>query len=340
MVGVTGTDGKTTTTHLIAHVLSACGLRSGYLSSVAFSDGTTASLNTSHMTTVEAAEIQRELRRTADNGARYAAVEASSIGLELHRVDCCEFDVAVFTNLTPDHLDFHGTMEAYAASKAKLFRMIAESTAKRLPKAAVVCADDAAAQQMLAAAPDIPAVRYGLAGEVDITAVNIEQDAGGQRFLIRGPAGEAFARTPLVGAYNIANCLAAVAVACSQGVPLDAAAAALQSFPGVPGRMERIDEGQPFRVFVDIASTEPAMRNVLRALRSSSNGRIIVVFGAAGERDVGRRSGIARAVAEYADFALIANEDPRSETRRDHHGYCARACCRRLAGRQAVHPTA
>lgn len=313
MVGVTGTDGKTTTTHLVAHVLSACGLRAGYLSSVAFSDGASAELNASHMTTLEASDVQRDLRRIVDAGARYAAVEASSIGLDLHRVDRCEFDVALFTNLTPDHLDFHGTMDAYGAAKAKLFGMLTGSREKGLRKAAVVFADDAASELMLASAPGIPAIRYSLRGEGDITATDVRSDGLGTRFVLDASGRALEARTPLLGEYNVANCLAAVAVATSQGVPAGDAAEALASFPGVPGRMERIDEGQPFAVVVDIASTEPAMRNVLRALRPATRGKLIVVFGAAGERDVARRSGIARAVSESADFAVVANEDPRSE---------------------------
>jgi UDP-N-acetylmuramoyl-L-alanyl-D-glutamate--2,6-diaminopimelate ligase len=313
MVGVTGTDGKTTTTHLVAHVLTATGRRAGYLSSVEISDGAAAELNASHMTTLEASDVQRQLRRIADAGARYAAVEASSIGLELHRVDECAFDVAAFTNLTPDHLDFHGTMDAYLASKRRLFEMLAAAPDKGIAKAAVLNTDDPASAAMRQAASGVRAITYALKSAADLTASAIARDPEGTTFVVHSGSAQFPAKTPLLGAYNVANCLAAVAVAVSQGVALDEAVAALATFPGVPGRMERIDEGQPYRVIVDIASTEPAMRNVLGALRPATDGRIIVVFGAAGERDPGRRSGIARAVAERADFALVANEDPRSE---------------------------
>ena len=313
MVGVTGTDGKTTTTHLVAHVLTATGRRAGYLSSVEISDGAAAELNASHMTTLEASDVQRQLRRIADAGARYAAVEASSIGLELHRVDECAFDVAAFTNLTPDHLDFHGTMDAYLASKRRLFEMLAAAPDKGIAKAAVLNTDDPASAAMRQAASGVRAITYALKSAADLTASAIARDPEGTAFVVHADKVQIAAKTPLLGAYNVANCLAAVAVAVSQGAALDEAAAMLATFPGVPGRMERIDEGQPFRVIVDIASTEPAMRNVLGALRPATDGRIVVVFGAAGERDPGRRSGIARAVAERADFALIANEDPRSE---------------------------
>ncbi|MBF6599563.1 MAG: UDP-N-acetylmuramoyl-L-alanyl-D-glutamate--2,6-diaminopimelate ligase [Dehalococcoidia bacterium] len=311
-VGVTGTDGKTTTTHLIAHVLSATGRRCGYLSSVAFSDGVRTTLNASHMTTLEASDVQRELRSAVDAGAAYAVIEASSIGLELHRVDRCEFRVAVFTNLTPDHLDFHGSMEAYLAAKARLFALLRSSAGAGAPKAAVVNADDPASAAMRAAAGGVPAISYGF-GDADIRAHDIERDTSGMRFVARMGGEEVIARTPLPGDYNVANCLAAVAVAVSQGARFSDAVAALSGFPGVPGRMELIEEGQPYRVVVDIASTEPAMRNVLAVLRPATRGKLIVVFGAAGERDVGRRSGIAHAVAAGADFAVVANEDPRRE---------------------------
>jgi UDP-N-acetylmuramoyl-L-alanyl-D-glutamate--2,6-diaminopimelate ligase len=203
-------------------------------------------------------------------------------------------------------------MESYLASKAKLFSMLAASPDKGLPKAAVLNAGDLASETMRAAAGTVPAITYGLR-DADIAARDMAPDATGMRFRVRMRDREVGGRTRLLGDYNVANCLAAVAVAVSQGAAFADAVAALESFPGVPGRMEQIDEGQPYRVIVDIASTEPAMRNVLRALRPSTSGKLIVVFGAAGERDAGRRSGIARAVAESADFAIIANEDPRSE---------------------------
>lgn len=313
MIGVTGTDGKTTTTHLIAHVLNATGHAAGHLSSVEFGAPGAVELNASHMTTLEADEVQRQLARILATGCQYAVVEASSIGLELHRIDECEFDVGVFTNLAADHLDYHGTMEAYGAAKALLFRMLDASLDKGFPKAAILNADDPASTSMRAASV-APMLSYGLHTEADVIARDITYADGATRLEIRSRAGgRATARTQLLGDYNVANCLAAVAVAVSQGITLDAAAAALESFPGVPGRMESIDAGQPFRVIVDIASTEQSMRNVLQQLRMVTQGRLLVVFGAAGERDRERRTGIARAVAAAADAAIITNEDPRSE---------------------------
>jgi len=313
VVGVTGTDGKTTTTHLIAHVLSACGLPAGYLSSVAFGLPDSAELNATHMTTVEAPAIQRHLARIRDAGARFAIIEASSHGLDMHRVDECEFDVGVFTNLTRDHLDYHGTMERYRDAKATLFRMLDRSLVKAgIAKAAVVNADDEASGYMRGATRANP-ITYGVHAEADVAGGEIRVGRSATDVTVRTGGRTFEASVPLLGAFNAYNALAAIAVALSQGIDPARAVAALASFPGVPGRMEIIDEGQPFRVVVDIASTEQAMRNVLGVLRPITQGRLIVLFGAAGERDRERRHGLARAVAAHADLAIIANEDPRSE---------------------------
>ncbi len=311
-IGVTGTDGKTTTTHLIAHVLNETGLRAGYLSSVEFGVGGVVEANASHMTTLEATEVQRYLSKVRDAGGRHAVIEASSIGLDMHRVDQCEFDVGVFTNLAPDHLDYHRSMAAYRDAKALLFRMLNTAAEKGFGKAAIVNADDSVAADMRAVT-NVPVITYALNTSADMTARRIAADGFGTRFEARMFGEGIEVRTGLLGDYNVYNCLAAAATAVSQGAEFGAAARALETFPGVPGRMELIDEGQPFRVVVDIASTEQAMRNVLGMLRPLTKGRIIVLFGAAGERDVARRRGIARAVAELADHAVITNEDPRGE---------------------------
>jgi UDP-N-acetylmuramoyl-L-alanyl-D-glutamate--2,6-diaminopimelate ligase len=264
------------------------------------------------MTTVEAPDVQRHLAAIRDSGARYAVVETSSHGLAMHRVDQCEFDVGVFTNLTQDHLDYHGTMERYRDAKAELFRMLDASMDKGVPKTAILNADDAASGHMRSAT-HVPAMTFGVRLPADLAAHDITTKSDGTLFAAAFAGERMEARTPLLGEFNVSNCLAAVGVALSQGIAFADAVAALASFRGVPGRMEIIDERQPFRVIVDIASTEQAMRNVLRVLDTATEGRIIVVFGAAGERDAERRSGIARAVAECADYAIITNEDPRSE---------------------------
>ena len=312
MVGVTGTDGKTTTTHLIAHILNETGLRAGYLSSVEFGVGGSVEINATHMTTMEANEVQRYLAQIRDAGGKHAVVEASSIGLDLHRVDQCEFDVGVFTNLSPDHLDYHGGMANYRDAKAILFRMLNETGDKGFGKGAVLNADDKVSDYFKSVTT-APVITYGLDNKADVTAHSIVPDGFGMRFIVRMFGEDVPARVGLMGDYNAANCIAAVAAAVAQGAEFAAAVKALETFPGVPGRMEMIDEGQPYRVVVDIASTDQAMRNVLRMLRPITPGKLIVLFGAAGERDPARRRTIARAVAEGADYAVITNEDPRGE---------------------------
>jgi UDP-N-acetylmuramoyl-L-alanyl-D-glutamate--2,6-diaminopimelate ligase len=312
MVGVTGTDGKSTTTHLIAHILNANGLRAGYLSSVEFAVGGSVETNATHLTTVEANEVQRYLAQIRDAGGKHAVVEASSIGLDMHRVDQCEFDVGVFTNLSPDHLDYHDGMSEYRDAKGLLFRMLNDTGEKGFGKAAVLNADDETSEYMRGLT-SAPVITYGIDRKADIVARDIAPDGYGTKFTVRMFGADVPTRVGLMGAYNAANCVAAIAAAVSQGVEFAAAAESLVLFPGVPGRMELIDEGQPFRVVVDIASTEQAMRNVLRMLRPVTSGKLIALFGAAGERDPGRRRTIARAVAECADYAVITNEDPRSE---------------------------
>jgi UDP-N-acetylmuramoyl-L-alanyl-D-glutamate--2,6-diaminopimelate ligase len=313
VVGVTGTDGKTTAVHLIAHVLELAGRPAGFLSSVSFRTGGEPVLNDSHMTTLESPEVQQRLAEMVDGGMRYAVVEASSHGLALHRVDECHFDVGVFTTLSRDHLDFHGTMEDYREAKGRLFRMLDESPVKKgVAKAAIVNADDEASVYFRTQTSARP-ITYGVDADADVRAQDIDASGGALRFRLRTRNDAIDVRTPLVGRFNAYNCLAAGAVALSQGVALEDIARALETFPGIPARMERIDEGQAFAVVVDIASTPEAMRRVLEALRASTRGRLIVVFGAAGERDPHRRDGMGRVAGELADFSILTNEDPRRE---------------------------
>jgi UDP-N-acetylmuramoyl-L-alanyl-D-glutamate--2,6-diaminopimelate ligase len=313
VIGVTGTDGKTTTVHLIAHVLESAGRPAGYMSSVYFRSGPVLEPNASHMTTLESPEVQRMLAGMVDTGMRYAVIEASSHGLALHRVDECDFDVAVFTTLSSDHLDFHKTLEEYRAAKGRLFQMLDESPAKDgVAKTAVLNADDetSAHYRTLTRAP---IVTYGIDASADVRAENIASDGWSTRFRLVASGSAIDVAVPLAGLYNVHNCLAAAATALSQGIALDEIAHALESFPGIPGRLQRVDAGQPFEVVIDIASTPEALRRVLETLRPLTKGKLIAVFGAAGERDPGRRDGMGRVAGELADFAVLTNEDPRRE---------------------------
>lgn len=312
MIGITGTDGKTTSAHLIAHVLDRCGLKAGYLTSVGFDTGAGFELNESHMTTLEAPVVQESLARARDQGRETMVTEASSEGLAQHRLDACEFDVAVFTNLSRDHLDFHGTMENYLAAKGLLFMLTARAPDKGFGKAAILNADDRSSDY-LAGLTSLPVVTYGLGPSADLRAEDVATEGFALQFTACAEGSRTSVRAPLIGRFNVYNCLAAIAVARSQAVDFKEAAAAIATFPGVPGRLERIDCGQPFSVYVDIASTPVALENVLTALRPGTRGKLWVVFGAAGGRDPARRDGMGAVAAGLADAAVLTNEDPRDE---------------------------
>ena len=312
IVGVTGTDGKTTSTHLIAHVMEQCGLSCGYLSSVGFDRGAGFELNAFHMTTLEATAIQSMLAEALSAGSRSMVVEASSEGLAQGRLNACAVDVAVFTNLTRDHLDFHGTMERYREAKGLLFRKLDEPTGKTFPRTAIVNQDDAASEY-LRRLSQAPVLTYGIAHDADFRTRNVHVEGFSLRFDVEHAGQTAEAHVPLIGRFNAYNSLAAIAVTCSQGAAFTDAVAALSTFPGVPGRMERIEEGQPFALFVDIASTPAALENVLTALRPATQGLLWVVFGAAGGRDPARRGGMGEVAARLADRSILTNEDPRQE---------------------------
>ncbi|MGE0058519.1 MAG: Mur ligase family protein, partial [Dehalococcoidia bacterium] len=312
LIGITGTDGKTTSTHLTSYVLDRCGLKAGYLTSVGFEVGDGFELNASHMTTVEAPIVQANLARAAANRLETMVTEASSEGLAQHRLDGCWFDVAVFTNLSRDHLDFHGTMENYLAAKGLLFMLAARSPDKGFPKAAILNADDRSTDY-LNGLTELPTVTYGINAGADLRATDIVAEGFGLRFNVHCDGVDYLAEVPLIGRFNVYNSLIAVAVARSQGVRVDEAVASLVHFPGIPGRLERIDEGQPFSVYVDIASTPAALENVLHALRPGTMGKLWVVFGAAGGRDPARRDGMGKVAGQLADAAVVTNEDPRGE---------------------------
>jgi UDP-N-acetylmuramoyl-L-alanyl-D-glutamate--2,6-diaminopimelate ligase len=312
IVGVTGTDGKTTTSWLTAHVLDRCGFKAGFLTSAGFDTGASLETNESHMTTIEATGLQAQLARAVAAGRETMVVEASSEGLAMHRLDACRVDVAVFTNLTRDHLDFHGTMERYLAAKGILFEKLAEPSEKAFRRVAIVNDDDPASAY-LRGLVQTPVIGYGTGTDADLRVEDIEVTTTGLRFAVVAGATTLTASAPLVGRFNAMNCLAAIAVAQSQGAPLPQAIEALADFPGVPGRMEVVDCGQPFRVIIDIASTPAALENVLTALRGVTPGRLSVVFGAAGGRDPARRDGMGRVAGSLADRAIITNEDPRDE---------------------------
>ncbi|MEO6398619.1 MAG: UDP-N-acetylmuramoyl-L-alanyl-D-glutamate--2,6-diaminopimelate ligase [Tepidiformaceae bacterium] len=314
VIGITGTDGKTTTSHIATSVLEASGARVGRLGTVdTYMPGESGHV-AERMTTPEAPEVQGLLRKMVDVGCDFAIVESTSHGLALHRLDHVEYDIAAFTNITGDHLDFHKTFEAYREAKGLLFSALGTSFDKGVPKVAVANADDPSANMLLALAAGAEPLRFGLdARQTEVTARNIALRPDGTSFRLVTRAGMAEVNFALPAMFNVMNALAAAGVGLAAGMDPATIAQGLSQAPGVPGRMESIDCGQPFGVIVDYAHTGDAVRKVLEVLRDVTGGKLYIVVGAAGERDPGRRFGVGRAAAEGADFAVFTNEDPRSE---------------------------
>lgn len=316
VIGVTGTDGKTTTSSLIYQILLTAGLHVGVISTVNATIGDEVLDTGFHVTTPEAPDVQRYLSRMVSAGLTHVVLEATSHGLAQHRVGDCEFDVGVVTNITHEHLDYHGSYEAYRDAKARLFTGLAQTAEKPQgnPRLAVLNRDDSS-YEFLASVTHARQVSYSLNPGADLVAQNVEYSPSGIRFTVTGPDG---LRLPihshLVGAYNVSNCLAALgATIYGVNVPPDAAAEGIAALAGVPGRMERIDLGQDFTAIVDFAHTPNALRRVLETVRQMTSGRVIAVFGSAGLRDREKRRMMAEVSAELADLSVLTAEDPRTE---------------------------
>jgi UDP-N-acetylmuramoyl-L-alanyl-D-glutamate--2,6-diaminopimelate ligase len=299
VVGITGTNGKTTTAFLVRHLLEADGRGCGLLGTVKRVVGGVD--EEVERTTPEAIDLQATFRRMLDGGDRACAMEVSSHALELGRVDSIRFACRVFTNLTQDHLDFHDTMDAYFEAKRRLFRK---------PGIAVVNVDDEYGRRIAA---EIECVTFAIDHEADYRARDVEFDLMGSRFTCQTPAGPLELQSPLPGLFNVENVLAAVAVARSLDVPGAKIAQALPEFGRVPGRFEPVDEGQEFGVLVDYAHTPDSLENVLRAAREVTRGRLHVVFGAGGDRDRGKRPLMGAAARRLADRVLVTSDNPRNE---------------------------
>ena len=312
VVGVTGTNGKTTTTLLIQAALEAHGESAGLISTVETRVGRTATANATRMSTPEAPEVQRLLADMVDAGNEYAVVEATSHGLALDRLADIAFDVGVLTNLSEDHLDFHGTFEAYAEAKLRLFAQLDAATSKRVERRAVLNADDPAWRRF-AAATQAPALTYGIdATDADVVAGRIDNVGDGSTFELQTPDAALHAQLRLPGRFNVSNAAAAFAASIALGIDPWMASVGIAQCPGVPGRFERIMTG-PIGVVVDYAHTGDALAEVLSLLRGLTDGRVIVVFGSAGERPSERRRGMGAVAARQADYAVLTEEDPRSE---------------------------
>ncbi|HWN22073.1 MAG TPA: UDP-N-acetylmuramoyl-L-alanyl-D-glutamate--2,6-diaminopimelate ligase [Gaiellaceae bacterium] len=303
VAGVTGTNGKTTTAYLLWSILDAAGQRPGLLGTVESRVG--GEVRPVVRTTPEAIDLQRTFREMLDAGDRSVALEASSHASTLRRLDRVRFDALVFTNLTQDHLDFHGTMEDYYAAKRRLF------TGAAPPPAAVNVGDELGRQlaDELAETRRAPLVTFGFADDAEIRPEGLALDGSGARFR----AGGIDLTTTLRGRFNVENVLGAVAAAQLLDVDDEEIAAGVAALAGVPGRFEAVDEGQPFTVLVDYAHTPDSLDNVLRSARDLTDGRLLVVFGAGGDRDRGKRPLMGKVAADLADLVVVTSDNPRTE---------------------------
>ncbi len=320
VAGITGTNGKTTTAFLVRHALEAQGISTGLLGTVKRVVG--GSEEEVERTTPEAIDLQATFHRMLEAGDRACAMEVSSHALALDRTRGIRFAVAVFTNLTQDHLDFHGNMEEYYAAKRELFlptsRPGAPRGAERPASAAVVNVDDAYGARLAAELRDAGQPRprtFSASGAqaADYRALDVAFDSSGSRFRCVGPEGEVVVRTPLPGHFNVENALAALAACEALGVPTRATAAALADAGRVPGRFEPVEAGQPFAVLVDYAHTPDSLENVLRAARRLTAGRLISVFGCGGDRDRRKRPLMGEIAARLSDACVVTSDNPRSE---------------------------
>jgi UDP-N-acetylmuramoyl-L-alanyl-D-glutamate--2,6-diaminopimelate ligase len=312
-IGITGTKGKSTTTDLVNQVLEGGGLSTGMISTVDFKVGPRRWPNSTRQSTPEAPEIQGLLREMVDANCAYAVLESTSHALSArwNRLGCCAFDVAVFLNITHEHLDYHGSFEQYRADKARLFELLGEGKAGEVW--AIANADDRSAEYFLAAAPArARRLTFGTQA-ADVQAHEVDAGPGGSSLRVTTPWGEARLRLQLPGSFNVSNALAALSVALCQGISLERAAAAIEAVPGIRGRMQPVHMGQPFDVIVDYAHNPDSFEQVLGMLRPLTGGRVIVVFGSAGERDRAKRAIQGEIAARYADLLVLTDEDPRGE---------------------------
>jgi UDP-N-acetylmuramoyl-L-alanyl-D-glutamate--2,6-diaminopimelate ligase len=309
VIGVTGTNGKTTVSFMIKAILEAAGIKSGLIGTVHYEIGER--IIPAQRTTPESLEVQRMMAQMLRADCQACVMEVSSHALEQKRVLGIDFDAAVFTNLTRDHLDFHGTMENYFAAKRKLFTALGSGGKKA---AAVFNVDDDFGARLTGQTNAEVELTYGLHKAARLRATKIQLGREGSKFTIESPERTFGCRLPLIGRHNIYNALAAVGAVLALGVQVAHVQAAFNAITPVPGRLESVSLGQPFGVFVDYAHTDDALKNVLVTLREITTGRVLVAFGCGGNRDAGKRPKMGRISAELADFTIITSDNPRKES--------------------------
>jgi UDP-N-acetylmuramoyl-L-alanyl-D-glutamate--2,6-diaminopimelate ligase len=306
LIGVTGTNGKTTTTYIVESILRAAGKPTAVFGTIEYR-GPGFDF-TAERTTPEAPDLEKLFRRVVDAGWRHAVMEVSSHAIEMKRVAGLQFDVAVFTNLSRDHLDFHGDMESYFQAKRKLFEGL---TGKR-PRVMVLNADDARYGDLRSIDPS-RVISYGMQVAADICPVRRQFGWEATDATFKTPIGELKVQTSLMGKANLFNIGAAIGVGVALGIPADAIRRGIQQLRHVPGRFENVSAGQPFRVIVDYAHTDDALEKVLKSAREITSGRLIVVFGCGGERDRTKRPLMGEVAVRESDCAILTSDNPRSE---------------------------
>ena len=310
IIGITGTNGKTTVSYLTEAIFKENGAKVGVLGTIAYRLGE--KIFPAPITTPQSFDLQQMLRKLVDEEFTTVVMEVSSHALSLERVEGCEFDSAIFTNLSREHLDFHKSMEEYLIAKIKLFSTLGKDARKEREKLAVLNLDDPSAEKIIQST-GAKIITYGIERKADVVAKSIKLNLDKTNFTLFSPSGEVKISFPLIGKYNVYNALAAIAVALGQGIDLGIIKRGLERVSYIPGRFERIDCGQPFAVIVDYAHTDEALRKLLGVCRELKPRRIITVFGCGGDRDRGKRPLMGEVAIELSDYAIVTSDNPRSE---------------------------
>lgn len=310
VIGITGTNGKTTTTFLVEAMLEKAGLPAAVLGTISYRFGDHV-IPAPH-TTPESADLQQTLRDLVDHGAKSVVMEVSSHALEQRRVDGCRYDVGIFTNLTPEHLDYHGTMEGYFASKARLFSELLQPTHDKPVRHGVVNIDDPYGKRIVAASA-APVITFGLSEEAMVRALDVDFSVAGIAARVVTPLGEIRVKSRMLGRFNLYNILGAVAAGVALRLPVEAIEYGVSHHKTVAGRVERVDNDRGITVLVDYAHTGDALDNVLRTVKEIATARIITVFGCGGDRDRTKRPVMGKIAAELSDLAIVTSDNPRTE---------------------------
>lgn len=310
MVGVTGTNGKTTTTHMIRHILKAQGFKVGVIGTVHIMIGDTS--YPIHNTTPDVVDLQHILHQMVQENVEYCVMEVSSHALALGRVSGVEFDTAVFTNLTQDHLDFHKTFENYLAAKCKLFEQVSAPNQVKDNKGAVINIDDSYGYRVMEKTT-APTITYSTLGKGTLNASDVHMSTKNSQYTVNYKGESYPVSMNTTGLFNVYNTLAAIGACLQEGISMEAIDTALKTFSSVPGRFELIEEGQDFAVVVDYAHTPDGLQNILETAKVIKENRIIIVFGCGGDRDATKRPIMGRIAAEYGDKIYVTSDNPRTE---------------------------